>query len=241
MVPAAHGQSTPPDADAALRPMARAARSDNPGRLENPSGPGWIATYSLPRPGARLNSLRVPSVPGLPTYMGDSHGEIQHPNVSGSGGLGDVPRAGAMNPMRMRDETFENLEQHEQHSGSALADRSPMLEISNAMVRLYKEAFGRGPTKARAQFAGPDTLIVILESSLTVAERNLVAMGEHQRLREARLFFQYALEDQFRAIVEQALGRRTVAFVSGLDTRRDVAMEVFTLEPAGGGDALPEK
>ena len=64
-----------------------------------------------------------------------------------------------------------------------------MLEISNAMVGLYKEAFGRGPTKARAQFAGPDTLVVILEASLTVAERNLVAMGEHQRLREARLFF----------------------------------------------------
>jgi uncharacterized protein YbcI len=107
------------------------------------------------------------------------------------------------------------------------------------MVRLYKEAFGRGPTKARAQFAGPDTLVVILESSLTVAERNLVALGEHQRLREARLFFQYALEDQFRGIVEEALGRRTVAFVSGLDSARDVAMEVFTLEPAGNGDPSP--
>jgi uncharacterized protein YbcI len=125
----------------------------------------------------------------------------------------------------------------ERHEGSAMvADKSPMLEISNAMVRLYKEAFGRGPTKARAQFAGHDTLVVTLESSLTVAERNLVAMGEHQRLREARLFFQYALEDQFRAIVEQALGRRTLAFVSGIDTARDVAMEVFTLEPVADED-----
>jgi uncharacterized protein YbcI len=120
---------------------------------------------------------------------------------------------------------------------AAISDRSPMLEISNAMVRLYKEAFGRGPTKARAQFAGPDTLVVILESSLTVAERNLVAMGEHQRLREARLFFQYALEDQFRRIVEEALGRRTVAFISGIDTERDVATELFTLEPGGSGDS----
>lgn len=120
-----------------------------------------------------------------------------------------------------------------EHPAWSITDRSPMLEISNAMVRLYKEAFGRGPTKARAQFAGPDTLVVILENSLTVAERNLVAMAEHQRLREARLFFQYALEDQFREIVEHALGRRTVAFISGIDTARDVAMEVFTLEPSG--------
>jgi uncharacterized protein YbcI len=117
--------------------------------------------------------------------------------------------------------------------GSSAAGRSPLLEISNAMVRLYKEAFGRGPTKARSQFAGPDTVVVILEQSLTVAERNLVAMNEHERLREARLFFQHALEHEFRAIIERVLGRKTVAFMSGMDTRHDVAVEVFTLEPQG--------
>ena len=110
--------------------------------------------------------------------------------------------------------------------------RSPMLEIANAMVRLYKEAFGRGPTKARAQLAGPDLLVVILENSLTAAERNLVRLGEHERLRETRLFFQHALEHEFRAIVEDVLGRRTRAFISGLDTSRDVSVELFTLEPA---------
>jgi uncharacterized protein YbcI len=114
--------------------------------------------------------------------------------------------------------------------------RSPLLEISNAMVALFKEAFGRGPTKARAQFAGHDTLLVILESSLTIAERNLVAMGEHRRLRETRLLISDALEDQLRAIVERALGRRTLAYASGIDTARDVTVELFTLEPAGPGD-----
>lgn len=112
-----------------------------------------------------------------------------------------------------------------------LAGGSPMLEIANAMVRLYKEAFGRGPTKARAQMAGQDMLVVILENSLTVAERNLARLGEHERLREARLFFQHALEHEFRAIVEEVLGRRTLAFVSGMDTRRDLSVELFTLAP----------
>src|SRR5437868_7573910 len=137
--------------------------------------------------------------------------------------------------MRIQEDISGDVDDSREHGTATVTDRSPMLEISNAMMRLYKEAFGRGPTKARAQFAGQDTLVVILECSLTVAERNLVAMGEHQRLREARLFFQYALEDQFRAIVEQALGRRTLAFVSGIDTQRDVAMEVFTLEPLSDG------
>jgi len=139
----------------------------------------------------------------------------------------------------MDDHVAERSAQAQHNAGTPTADRSPMLEISNAMVGLHKEAFGRSPTKARAQFAGPDTLVVILEASLTVAERNLVAMGEHQRPREARLFFQHALEDQFRAIVEEALGRRTLAFVSGIDTRREMAIEVFTLEPAGEDGSSP--
>jgi uncharacterized protein YbcI len=109
--------------------------------------------------------------------------------------------------------------------------RSPLLQISNAMVRLYKEAFGRGPTKARAQFAGPDILVVILEDSMTVVERNLAALDQHERLRESRLFFQHALESEFRAIIEQILGRRTVAFISGIDPRHDVSVELFTLVP----------
>jgi len=113
-----------------------------------------------------------------------------------------------------------------------------LLQIANAMVRIYKDAFGRGPTKARAQFAGPDILLVILQDSMTVVERNLAAMGEHGRLRDARLFFQYALEDEFRATVERILGRRTVAFMSGIDTRRDVSVEVFTLEPRPAPDAV---
>jgi uncharacterized protein YbcI len=111
------------------------------------------------------------------------------------------------------------------------ASGSPLLHISNAIVRLYKEAFGRGPTKARAQFAGPDTLVVLLEDSMTIAERNLAGMGQHERLRESRSFLQHALEDEFRRVVETALDRRTVAFISGFDPTRDVAVEVFTLEP----------
>ena len=117
---------------------------------------------------------------------------------------------------------------------------SVLLQMSNAVVRLYKDAFGRGPTKARAHFAGPDTLVFVLEDSMTVVERNLAAMGEHGRLRDARMFFQYALEEEFRAIVERALGRRTVAFVSGIDTRHDISIAVLTLEPRpAGGAAAP--
>ncbi len=104
-------------------------------------------------------------------------------------------------------------------------------DISNAMVRIYKEQFGRGPTKARSDYAGPDTLVSTLENSLTPAERTMLAMDEHQRVREIRMFFQHASEAEFTGAVEQITGRKVRSFVSGMDTRTDVATEVFYLEP----------
>src|SRR5688572_33463582 len=80
-------------------------------------------------------------------------------------------------------------------------------EVTNAMVRIYKELFGRGPTKARSSYAGPDTLVATLEDSLTSAERNLIRLGEHQRVRETRTLFQHASEHVFVEAVEQIIGR----------------------------------
>lgn len=113
---------------------------------------------------------------------------------------------------------------------------SILAEISREMVRLYKEQFGRGPTKARTDFAGPDLVVCTLEESLTPAESRLVELGEHQRLRDTRMYFQHASEKQFCGVIERVLGRKVRAFVSGMDTGSDVATEVFYLEPREGGD-----
>jgi hypothetical protein len=51
-------------------------------------------------------------------------------------------------------------------------------------------------------FAGPDIVICTLEDSFTPAERKLAEMGEYQRLRDTRLYFQYATDREFRAVVE---------------------------------------
>jgi uncharacterized protein YbcI len=104
-------------------------------------------------------------------------------------------------------------------------------EVTNAMVRIYKEQFGRGPTKARTNYAGPDTLVSTLENSLTTAESSMLSLDEHQRVREIRLFFQHASERDFVDAVQQITGRKVRAFVSGTDTHRDISSEVFYLEP----------
>ena len=115
-------------------------------------------------------------------------------------------------------------EEREDHS-------SVLLELSNEMVRLYKTLFGRGPTKARSYWFGRDGVMVTLEDTFTPAERNMLALGEHQRLRDMRTFFQHASEEAFREVVERVTGRKVRGFVSGIDARSDIAAEVFYLEP----------
>jgi uncharacterized protein YbcI len=103
-------------------------------------------------------------------------------------------------------------------------------DISTALVVLFKEQFGRGPTKVRSDFANDDTLICVLENTFTPAEKNMVKLGEHQRLRDVRLFFQHASEEEFRSTVERIVGRPVRAYTSAIDTRADLCVEVFMFE-----------
>jgi len=103
--------------------------------------------------------------------------------------------------------------------------------VSNAMVSLHKEQFGRGPTHARSYFAGPDTLVCTLEDSLLPAERTMVEMGEHHRVRESRMFLQVASQEQFVGAVERLVSRKVRAFASAIDPAPGVVFEIFSFVP----------
>ena len=85
--------------------------------------------------------------------------------------------------------------------------------------------------RARSYYAGPDAIVCFLEGTLTPVERTLGTINEHQRLRKMRMLFQHTAEDTFRTAVEGITGRDVIAFSSGIDTKADVATEVFVLEP----------
>lgn len=130
----------------------------------------------------------------------------------------------------MTAESKMTTESKSENDGRSNGHDSVHAEISREMVRLYKELFGRGPTKARTEFAGPDIVICSLEETFTPAERSLAEMGEHQRLRDTRMYFQAATHEKFTEIVERVTGRKVRAFISGLDADVDVCAEVFYLE-----------
>ena len=124
-----------------------------------------------------------------------------------------------------------HTEQQREHDGATT--QSIASAISSEMVRLYKDQFGRGPTRTRTHWAGPDTIVVTLEQTFTPAERRLRELGEDKQLRDLRLLFQYAEVDAFCDPVEQFTRRKVKAFISGIDTEADVASEIFVLHPKG--------
>jgi uncharacterized protein YbcI len=63
----------------------------------------------------------------------------------------------------------------------------------------------------------------------------MVAQGDHPRVRDMRMYFQYTSERDFIDAVERITGREVRAFVSGIDTAHDVATELFYLEPVDSG------
>jgi uncharacterized protein YbcI len=109
---------------------------------------------------------------------------------------------------------------------------STLKELSNAMVRLHKEQFGRGPTNARSNFAGPDTLVCVLEEVLLPAELKLVEMGMIEKVRESRTSFQVATERDFIDAVEKIVYRKVRAFASAVDPVANVVFEAFYFERA---------
>jgi uncharacterized protein YbcI len=107
---------------------------------------------------------------------------------------------------------------------------SLMLAVSNALVALHKEQFGRGPTKAKSHFAGPDALTCVMEDVLLPAERKLVALGQQTSVRETRSSFQVATAAEFIATVERLVHRKVRAFASAVDPDANTVFENFHFE-----------
>ena len=116
-----------------------------------------------------------------------------------------------------------------QASGEALA------RISTGLVQLHSRYYGKGPTKAKTHLVD-DTVVSILRGGFTPAERTLIDEGDVDAVYSMRRSFQKAMEEQFTEVVENALGRKVIAYMSQIHANPDLAVELFVLEPSGGDD-----
>jgi len=106
--------------------------------------------------------------------------------------------------------------------------------VSQAIVRIHAEHYGKGATQAKT-YVWDNLIVTVLRDVLTVAERTLVDVGRPDAVREIRTTFQSTMEDRFRGAVEELTGRRVRSFMSQVDPIGGLGVEVFVLEPADGG------
>jgi uncharacterized protein YbcI len=107
--------------------------------------------------------------------------------------------------------------------------------ISNAVVRLFREDIGKGPTKARTIHSGKFVLCV-LEDTMTKAEHSLATYGKEEYVLGMRRAFQDMMEDDLSAAVQTLTGRKVVAFMSANHVGPDLAAEVFVLDAPVNGE-----
>lgn len=103
-----------------------------------------------------------------------------------------------------------------------------LVELSNAMVALHRECFGRGPGAAKS-FVTEEMAVCVLGDIYTAVERTLIQAGQAEHVRRTRGLHQEALEDKYKSSVEAIMGRPVTAFLSVAHVDPDVAIEIFLL------------
>jgi uncharacterized protein YbcI len=108
-----------------------------------------------------------------------------------------------------------------------------LTNISNALVRLHKEYYGKGPTRSKT-FIIDDTVLCVLRGVFTPVERTLIDSGREEAVREIRHAFQQAMSTRFKQVIESTLDRKVIAYLSQVHMDPEVSVEVFILEPGDG-------
>jgi uncharacterized protein YbcI len=109
------------------------------------------------------------------------------------------------------------------------SDGRTRVALSNALVRIWKEHYGRGPTSARAIIDG-NMVFVILQDGLTRNEETLLAAGRQQVVRDFRATFMDTMREHFNAAVTEITGREVLAHEGQMTFEPTMTIEIFVLD-----------
>jgi uncharacterized protein YbcI len=101
--------------------------------------------------------------------------------------------------------------------------------ISNAVVQLHREHYGKGPTRAKTYIAD-NLVVVVMRGGSTKLEETLTRAGEAERVRNIRQAFQDSLHNVFVQRIEELTGQRVEVFLSQSTMDPDVSVELFLME-----------
>lgn len=117
-----------------------------------------------------------------------------------------------------------------EHGPREAARGDVLTAISDGLVALFKEFYGRGPTRAKTYYED-DLVVCLLRGGFTRVEETLREAGRGAEVMQQRMIFQDVMRDRFETVIEQVTGRRVIGFMSGNQQQPDMSCEVFVLAP----------
>ena len=103
--------------------------------------------------------------------------------------------------------------------------------ISEQIVRIYLDTFGKGPLHSTT-FINGDIVTTLLREVFTPAEKWMIDHDKIESVLATRMHWQRVTDSRFRGEVAAITGRNVISAVSGFNAENDLASEVFILEPS---------
>ena len=105
-----------------------------------------------------------------------------------------------------------------------------LTEISDGIVALMKEYYGRGPTRTKTYYED-DVVVCLMRGGFSRVEQTLLDGGRGSAVIQQRMEFQELMRERFSNVIEQATGRHVIGFMSGNQQDPDIMSELFILAP----------
>jgi uncharacterized protein YbcI len=120
-----------------------------------------------------------------------------------------------------------------------LAGGQLLAAISNSIVGILREHYGRGPMKAKT-YALDDVIVVVMRGSgFTALEQTIMDSGSPDRVVDMRHDFQRVMATRYTQTIEALTGHKVLAFLSQAHVEPDITMEIFFIDkPIDGFGAV---
>ena len=105
-----------------------------------------------------------------------------------------------------------------------------MAAVSNRIVAILREHYGRGPMKAKT-YAIDDIIVVVMRGTgFTPLEQTMMDSGQANRIVNMRHEFQHMATPLFTDTIEELTGRKVLAFLSQAHIEPDITIEMFFVD-----------
>ena len=125
----------------------------------------------------------------------------------------------------------ENRElRQDDQQGRDLSGGELLAAISNGIVAIMREHYGRGPMKAKTYVIDDIIVVVLRGAGFTPLEKTMMDSGESTRVVALREDFQRYMATAYKSLIERLTQRQVVAFLSQAHVEPDITIEVFFVD-----------